>query len=174
MRAARERVRQLDALCSAAGAGAEALAPEDAQAPGAAAVLAGAAARLDAVAGVDERLDGLAQRLHTLVIDSQDVGAELRKYALGSEPASMGSASDRADPAHMTLEAIEQRLAEIERVLRKHGGSVEAVEAHADRASARREELAGAEVALAEATARLREARAELEGRVRALRAARR
>ena len=74
--AARERLRRLDALRAAAGAGAEALAPETPpRRPGAAQLLAGAAARLDALAGVDPRLDALAERLRALVIESQDLAA---------------------------------------------------------------------------------------------------
>ena len=48
--AARERLRRLDALCSAAGHGAQGLAPDSGEEPGAVSLLAGAAARLDALA----------------------------------------------------------------------------------------------------------------------------
>ncbi len=52
--AVRERLRRLDALCSAAGYGARGLAaPDSAEDPGAVALLAAVTARLDAVAGVD-------------------------------------------------------------------------------------------------------------------------
>ncbi len=78
--AARERLRRLDALCAAAGAGAEALTPESSEVAGAAQLVAGAASRLDAVAGVDGRLDGLAERLRALLIESEDLAAELRLY----------------------------------------------------------------------------------------------
>src|ERR1700716_3181207 len=70
------------------------------------------------------------------------------------------------------LDAIEERLEAIERLIRKHGGSVRAVAEHAQRARARREELLGAEVELTDASERLQRARAGPEGQVRALRAA--
>ena len=57
--------------------------------------------------------------------------------------------------------------------MRKHGGTLAAVLDYAADARARREQLAGAEVALAAATAQLGEAHAALEGHVTALRDAR-
>jgi DNA repair protein RecN (Recombination protein N) len=162
----RERLRRHDALCSAAGAGADALVPDSPEAPGVGTLLADAAARMDALSGVDERLDGLAERLRALVIESQDLASELRAYGEGSEPA--GPAG-----AELTLDGVEERLAAIERLMRKHGGSIEGVLEHAARAGARRDELAGAEVALEETTERLRAADATLEEHVQALRAAR-
>src|SRR5580700_10761599 len=81
---ARERLRSLDALCSAAGAAAEALAPDSGEAPGAAQLVAGATAQLDALAGVDPALDALAERLHAVVIESQDLAGELRSYCEGA------------------------------------------------------------------------------------------
>ncbi len=165
----RERLRRHDALCSAAGAGADALvpdSPEAPEAPGVGTLLADAAARMDALSGVDERLDGLAERLRALVIESQDLASELRAYGEGPEPA--GPAG-----AELTLDGVEERLAAIERLMRKHGGSIEGVLEHAARAGARRDELAGAEVALEETTERLRAADATLEEHVQALRAAR-
>ena len=163
--AARERLRRLDALCSAAGAGADALAPDSSDVPGAAQLMAGAASHFDALAGVDPRLDALAERLRGLVIESQDLAAELRGY--GEE---LGADSP-GEPAG--LDALEERLAVIERLIRKHGGSIQAVLDHAARARARRDELAGAEVALAQTSEHLRNARAELDEGVQALRSAR-
>jgi DNA repair protein RecN (Recombination protein N) len=61
----------------------------------------------------------------------------------------------------------------IDRLERKHGGSIAAVLAHAERCRERRDELAGAEVALGEATERLAAARADLDDRAAALSAAR-
>jgi DNA repair protein RecN (Recombination protein N) len=164
--AARERLRSLDALRNAAGAGADALARESSETPGAAALLAGAVARLHPLAGVDQRLDALAERLRGLAIDSQELATELRGYCEQSE--ALRLAGDE-----QALEAIEERLAAIERLARKHGGSVRSILDHATRARARREELTGAEVALAHTTERLREAHAALEEHVRVLRLAR-
>ena len=171
LQAARERLRKLDALHAAAGAGAEALVPDASDVPGAVALLAGAAARLDALSGIDSRLDGLAERLRSLTIESQDTAAELRAYGEGLSAAAIDG---DAAGGELALDAIEERLEAIERLVRKHGGSVRAVADQASRARARREELLGAEVELADASERLQRARAELDDQVRALRAARR
>ena len=79
----RERLRRLDSLCASAGAAAEALSPDSAQAsqgPAGAQSLAAAAARLDALVGIDPRLDGLAERTRALLIESEDLAGELRDY----------------------------------------------------------------------------------------------
>jgi DNA repair protein RecN (Recombination protein N) len=171
LRAARERLRRLDALQAAAAAGAEALAGESGETPGATQLLALGAGTLEAVAGVDPGLDRIAERLRALAIESQELAADLRDY---------GSAALDGLPAldipgvEPTLEGVEERLAALERLLRKHGGSIEAVLGFAEQARARREQLAGAEDALAETGAELERARAELAGHARALRKARR
>jgi len=179
--AARERLRRLDALRAAAGAAAEALAPDSGEAPGAAQLAAAAVGRLDALAGVDPALDALAERMHAAIIESQDLAVELRDYCerasthgldgvlggLGPEDGVLGGLGPD------TLDALEERLAAIERLARKHGGSVQAVLDHAVHARARHQELAGAEVALAQATEQLGDARAALEGHVLSVRRAR-
>jgi DNA repair protein RecN (Recombination protein N) len=160
--AARARLGRLDALRVAAGAGANALAPEDASAgPGSSQLMAGAAGGLDALAGVDPHLDALAERMRALVIESQDLSAELRGYC------------ERMIGEDGSLDTVEERLASIERLVRKHGGTLAAVLDYAADARVRRDQLAGAEVALAQATARLGEAQVALEGHVLALRQAR-
>jgi DNA repair protein RecN (Recombination protein N) len=164
--AARERLRRLDALCSAAGAGAEALAPESSEFPGVAQLAAGAVSRLDALAGVDRGLDVLAERLRSLLIESGDLAVELRSY--GEQADSGGTGGE-----HRGLQEIEERLTVIERLMRKHGGSIQAVLEHGERARARRDELAGAEVASARAEQDLTAARAELDAQIGALRRAR-
>jgi DNA repair protein RecN (Recombination protein N) len=164
--AARERLRRLDSLLAAAGAGADALTPESPEAPGIAQLLASPASRLDAVGGVDPRLDVLAERLRALLIESEDLAVDFRTYA---EQAQGGEAGGD----DWGLEEIEERLAVIERLLRKHGGSVQAVLEHGARARARRDELAGAEVALARTGEDLKVARAALAEHVGALRLAR-
>ena len=159
---ARARLGRLDALRIAAGAGADVLAPEDSSdGLGSSQLMAGAAGGLDALAGVDPHLDELAERMRALVIESQDLSAELRGYCeqIASEDGS--------------LDAVEERLTTIERLMRKHGGTVAAVLDHATGARARRDQLVGAEVALARATSRLEEAHATLDDHVRALRHAR-
>ncbi len=159
---ARARLGRLDALRLAAGAGADALVPEDgADGLGSSQLMAGAAGGLDALAGVDGNLDALAERLHGLVIESRDLSGELRGYC------------DQIAGEDGSLDAVEERLASIERLVRKHGGTLAAVLDYAADARARREQLAGAEVALAAATAQLGEGQAALAGHVSALRDAR-
>ena len=161
--AARSRLRHVEALTAAAlGASEAVLAEADAGAgSGVSALLAAGGAGLDGVGGVDPGLDALAERWRTLAYEADDLAAELRRYADGLE----------AEPG--ALEAAEERLAVIDRLKRKHGGTIAAVLAHAERCRARRDELAGAEVALEQSTAELHAARAELADQAEALRAAR-
>ena len=123
-------------------------------------MLAAAAARLDAVAGVDPDLDTLAERMRAIVLESGDLAAELRDYG------------ERLAGEDGSLEEIEQRLAATERLIRKHGGSIADVLAYAAQARARREELDGAEVAFTQTAERLSSARAELDRHVAQLRQA--
>jgi len=171
--AERARLRHLDALRSAAFVAAGALSGDDAlggdeggfagsgSAGGLAALLAAGERELDGVAGVDAALDSLTERFRALVLEADDLAGELRRYAEGLE----------GEPGR--LEAVEERLATVDRLKRKHGGSVEAVLAHAERCRQRRGELANAEVALEEATAALERTRADLDARAKKLRATR-
>ncbi|HWJ49999.1 MAG TPA: DNA repair protein RecN [Solirubrobacteraceae bacterium] len=177
MLGARERMRRMDALRSAAGAAAGALAADaggssDPDGPGAAQALAGAVSQLDALVGVDATLDALTERVRALVIESEDLAAGLRDYC-----ETAGTHGLQGSFAHLgeevTLDALEERLAAIERVARKHGGSILAALEYGERARARHEELEGAEVALADATEQLDQARAALAGHVASLRRAR-
>jgi DNA repair protein RecN (Recombination protein N) len=157
--ARRERLRHVEALRAAAHGAAEAAAPEDGT--GAVGLLAAGGGLLDGVDGVDGDLDALAERWRALAYEADDLAGELRRYAEGLD----------ADPG--ALEAAEERLAALDRLKRKHGGTIAAVLAHAERCRDRRDELAGAEVALETATADLAAARADLRERAAALRAAR-
>ena len=159
---ARARLGRLDALRIAAGTGADALAPVDAsEGLGSSQLMAGAVTGLDTLAGVDPRLDTLAERLRALVIESQDLSVEMRGYC------------EQIAGEDGSLDAVEERLGAIERLTRKYGGTVATVLDHASRARARRDQLAGAEVALAQAIERLGEAHAVLDDHVCALRDAR-
>jgi DNA repair protein RecN (Recombination protein N) len=143
--AERERLRHAEGLREAAvGAHAAALGEEDGG--GAAELLARAEALLQGVAGVDADLDALSARLGSLAIELGDVAGELRDYLEGLE----------ADPGR--LAAVEERLGAIDRLERKHGGSVEAVLAHAERCRAEISRLEGGEERCAEAEAALAEA----------------
>jgi DNA repair protein RecN (Recombination protein N) len=68
---------------------------------------------------------------------------------------------------------VEERLAAIDKLCRKHGGSVEAVLGYAQSCRERREELDNAEVAFEDAEGRLSAAKAQLDAVCAGLRAAR-
>jgi DNA repair protein RecN (Recombination protein N) len=172
LRAARERLRSLDALCSAAGAGAQALAPESGESPGAVQLVGAAIGQLEALDGVDPALDALAERMRAILIESQDLAAELRGYGERAVEQDLADVLGQLGQ-ELSLDALEERLAAIERLARKHGGSIGAVLEYAQRARARHEELAGAEVALAQTSEQLRQAHAELERHVLSVRGAR-
>ncbi|MGA9876186.1 MAG: DNA repair protein RecN [Solirubrobacteraceae bacterium] len=154
----RDRLRRLEALRAAAGGAADALAPDSSEEPGAAHLVAGAAASLEQVAGVDPELDALAARCAALAIDAQDLTGGLRGYCEGVE-AEDGS-----------LELVEERLAALERVMRKHGGEISSVLRYAEQAHARREELLGAEVAQEQTDRSLAAQRAVLDRHIEQLR----
>jgi DNA repair protein RecN (Recombination protein N) len=157
----RERLRHAEGLREAAGAAHVATAGADEDGGGAAGALGQAESRLQAVAGVDAGLDRIGERLGALAVELADVGAELRDYAEGIE----------ADPER--LAAVEERLDALDRLLRKHGGSVESVLAHAERCREEVERLEGAEERGAEAEAALAEAEARREKLAAGLSAAR-
>jgi DNA repair protein RecN (Recombination protein N) len=159
--AERSRLRQLDGLLAAAGAGAEAITPSGDE-PGVAALLAGTESLAGAVEGADAELDALAERVSALRLEAEDVGAELRRYADSLE----------AEPGR--LDVVEERLELYDRLERKHGGSVAAVLAHAERCRAERASLERAEVETERAEAALGEARSERDGLARRVGAARR
>ncbi len=178
--AVRERLRRLDALRAAAGAGAEALAPDSGEGAGAAQLAAAACGRLEALAGVDPALDALAERMRSLAIESEDLARELRDYCERVGDTTMASSGEGEgeealgrSAATASVDALEARLAAIERLMRKHGGDVGAVLEYARVARERHGLLAGAEVALAQAGERLQAARAEHEHSVLSLRRAR-
>jgi len=168
----RERLRHAESLRAAALRGLGAISGEAEDGGGATGSLAEAESGLAGLAGVDARLDALAERLRASALELADLGGELRSYLDGVE----------ADPGR--LAAVEERLEAFDRLKRKHGGALEDVLAHAEhcRVEIERleqteelsaelgERLAAAEakrVALAaELTAGRREAAAELSQRV--------
>ena len=158
--AVRERLRRQDALLAAAGGAAEALAPQDGEMPGATQLLSGALAPIEGLEGVDPALDALGERARSLMLESQDLAAELRGYAEGA--GACDETLSGIDGAELSLEMVEERLSALERLMRKHGGTVAAVLAFAEGASARREQLAGAEDAIAQAERDLEASRSEL------------
>jgi DNA repair protein RecN (Recombination protein N) len=146
MAAERERLRHAEGLREAAGGAHASVAGADEDGGGAAAALARAESLLQGAAGLDVGLDAISERVVALAVELGDVGSELREYAEGLE----------ADPA--ALLAIEERLEAVDKLERKHGGSVESVLAHAERCHAEIARLEGAEVRGAEAEAVLKAA----------------
>jgi DNA repair protein RecN (Recombination protein N) len=147
----RERLRHAEGLREAALGALASAAGADEDGGGAAGALAAAEALLRGVSGVDKDLDALAERLGALVVEFDDVSGGLRAYLDGIE----------ADPGRLT--AVEERLEAIDRLQRKHGGSVESVLAHAERCRNEIERLEGAETRGAEAEAALTDAEAQRE-----------
>jgi DNA repair protein RecN (Recombination protein N) len=153
----RERLHHAEGLReAAAGAQVAAIGSEE-DGGGAVSALAQAEGLLHGVGGVDADLDALAARISALAIELGDVAGELRGYLDALE----------ADPGR--LAAIEERLEALDRLQRKHGGSVESVLAHAEFCRAEISRLENAEqhwaeveTALAEAEAR----RAKLGGKL--------
>lgn len=147
----RERLRHAEGLREAVGSAHATVAGAEEDGGGAAAEMARAESLLQSVAGVDPKVDALAERLGALAIELGEAAGELRAYAEGLE----------ADPAR--LAAVEERLNAIDRLERKHGGSVESVLAHAERCRDEIVRLEGAEERGAESEAALRDAAARRE-----------
>ena len=147
LRCERARLRHVEALRGASLCAAEAIGADDG---GIANLLASAGRALVGAQGIDPSLDALGERWQALTYELDDVAGELRSYA------------DALDAEPWRLDAVEERLAVLDRLERKHGGTIAAVLAHADACRARRAELTDAEVAIEGATARLQAARAQL------------
>ena len=171
--AERSRLRELDGLLAAAGAGAEAIAPSGdgggfgsegglAEGSGVAGLLAEAERLAEPVAAADPELAALAERLTALRLEAEELGADLRRYGDTLE----------AEPGR--LDVVEERLDVYDRLERKHGGSVAAVLAHAERCGAERARLEQAEVETERAEAALAEALAEREALAKSVTSARR
>jgi DNA repair protein RecN (Recombination protein N) len=150
--AERERLRHAEALAGTVATALDALEGDG---------LAAAAQAADATSGIDAELDTLTSRLSGLAIEAADLASDLRRYA----------ETIHAEPGQ--LQQSEERLALLDRLKRKHGGTIEAVLAHAAECRERRDALAGADEALADGDARLAVARADLEKRAAELRKAR-
>ena len=127
----RDRLRHAESLRAAA---AEALAAVsgDGDAGGAAEAMGSAEAALGAREGVDPALDRLAETARGLRVELQELAGELRAYAEGIE----------GEPGR--LEQVEERLEVLDRLKRKHGGSIESVLAHAEHCRAEIDGIEGA------------------------------
>ncbi len=155
----RERLRSLESLHSAAAAALHALAPESSEQAGASHLLATASAKLEVVGGIDPVLDTHAARCSALAIEAQDIAGGLQAY------------SEDTLQEDDTLEQVEGRLSTLERLMRKHGGSIQAVQEYAEQARARRDELVGAVVAQGQTTQALAAEQVKLQEHIQALRA---
>jgi DNA repair protein RecN (Recombination protein N) len=129
---------------------------------GARSALGEADAGLAAVAGVDTELDALAERLRAAAVELDDAAAGLRGYLDGID----------AEPGR--LDEVEERLDALDRLKRKHGGTVEAVIAHGERCRAEIERLENADEVAGELAARIGEAEARRAKLAKKLSAARR
>jgi DNA repair protein RecN (Recombination protein N) len=145
----RERLRHAEGLREAAARALGAIAGEDEDGGGAGSALAAADGGLGAVEGVDSALDAVTERLRAAAVELGDVASDLRSYLDGLE----------ADPER--LEAVEERLTALDRLKRKHGGTVEAVIEHADRCRAEIARLENAEEVAGELERRLAAMEAE-------------
>ena len=125
----RERLRHAESLRGAAAGALSAVGGEDG---GAAEALGGAEAALAAQEGVDPQLDRLAESARGLRVELQELASDLRGYAEGIE----------AEPGR--LEQVEERLDALDRLKRKHGGTIESVLAHADHCRHEIEAIEGA------------------------------
>ncbi|HVC07960.1 MAG TPA: DNA repair protein RecN [Solirubrobacterales bacterium] len=153
----RDQLRHADGLRQAAAGAYDSVVGVDDDGGGATSALARAESLLQGSGGIDAGLDSVSERLSALVVELGDVASELRDYAERLE----------ADPER--LAAIEERLDSLDRLKRKHGGSVESVLAHAGRCRAEIERLEnGGEVAaeLEDALAEAERRRAALGGRL--------
>jgi DNA repair protein RecN (Recombination protein N) len=152
--AQRDRLQHRDELLRSAAAAAELLVPE--ADGGAAELLATASGMVEHAAELDPSLRELAQRLETLRYEAADVGAELRAYLSDDD-------ADATDgPA--ALERVQERLAVLSRLARKHGGTIDDVLAHAQRCRERQLELRDADDALERARDDYEQAVSRLDG----------
>ena len=144
----RDRLRHSESLREGAGAALHAISGGE-EGGGASAALAAAEAALGRVSALDPALDALAERAVAAAVELGDLAGELRGYVEGVE----------AEPGR--LEQVETRLDEIERLMRKHGGSAAAVLAHAEHCRAELERLERASERGAKLEAALGEAEAK-------------
>jgi DNA repair protein RecN (Recombination protein N) len=122
-----------------------------------------AAVSVRAAAELDGRLGSLADRLEALGEEIRDITEELRRYGEGID----------ADPAR--LEVVESRLAELEAIKKRFGGSLEAALTERDRLElelGQEEDLEGAIAAAQTEAAARRQALEAAAGDLTALRVA--
>ncbi len=141
-------LRNAEGLRAGAARALAAVSGADEDGGGARSALAEAESGLAGVAGLDPELDGLAERLQAVAVELGDTAGGLRAYL------------DRIEAEPGRLDAVEERLTALDRLKRKHGGTLEAVLTHAERCRAEIERLTNAEEVAEELTARIAEAEA--------------
>jgi len=153
----RSRLRHSEGLRSAAATSQSALAGAGEEGGGAAEAIGRVVGELTAVEGVDSELDSIAVRARALEVEIGEMAGELRSYADGID----------SDPG--SLQQIEERLDLIDRLKRKHGGTLESVLVHADHCRSEIDALEGGEelgqeleAELAQATSRRDQIASEL------------
>jgi len=156
--AERERLRHLDLLRERLAEAAELLIGE-ADAVGA---VGRAAAAVEAASRHDPELVPIARELESNEEALSALAREIEDRLLGLE----------ADPER--LAEVESRLAQIERLKRKYGDTIEAILAYQESAERQLAELENAEDRIAELSTRLEQLAAELKAQGHALREARR
>ncbi len=141
-------LRNAEGLRGGAARALAAVSGADEDGGGARSALGEADSGLAAVADLDPELDAIAERLRAAAVELDDLAAGLRTYLDGIE----------AEPGR--LDAVEERLDALDRLKRKHGGSIEAVLAHAERCRTEIERLENAEEVAGELAARIGETEA--------------
>ena len=146
LEAERERLRHAEGLRSGAAAALAAIAGAEDDLGGARDPLGAAEAALAAVNGVDASLDAIAERVRGVSVELDDAASTLRSYLEEIE----------AEPGR--LQTVEERLHAVDRLKRKHGGSIEGVLVHGERCRAEIDRLENAEQLADELERRLDEA----------------
>jgi DNA repair protein RecN (Recombination protein N) len=152
--AERERLRHAERLRVAAAGALDAISGADDEG-GARGAMGAAETELGGVAEIDRELDAVAEQVRSVTVELDDAASALRAYLEGIE----------AEPER--LEQLEERLTALDRLKRKHGGSIEAVLAHAERCRTEIERLENAEELAADLERQLAsatESRAALAG----------
>lgn len=150
----RDRLRHAERLRTAAAGALAAISGADDEG-GARSAMGVAETELGAVGEIDPGLDSVAGQVRAVTVELDDAASALRAYLDGIE----------AEPER--LEQLEERLEALDRLKRKHGGSIASVLAHAERCRSEIERLENAEELAADLERRLSaasERRAELAG----------
>jgi DNA repair protein RecN (Recombination protein N) len=106
--------------------------PANSEASGAGDLLSETIRRLETLEDLDPQLGPMLSRLRSAREETRDISSELERYGARIE----------ADPAR--LGSLEERLAQLEALQRKYGGSIEAVLQFRDEAAAELDALEGA------------------------------